>query len=129
MTHSNNHWLFWAIISGFLCVALGAFGAHALKASVSAANLEIWKTAVQYQMFHTLALMILGLLNGQLSQRVLCWIGRLWCAGLVLFCGSLYALVLTDLRWLGAITPLGGTLWLVAWALLAIAAFRQRRRQ
>ncbi len=113
-----------AAASGFLTALLGAFGAHALKNSVTPADLSIWQTAVHYQMFHTSALLVLGLMPAAQQTRTLRLAG--WClgTGIVLFSGSLYLLVLTGRTWLGGITPLGGLLFLVGWGALACHAVR-----
>ena len=114
-----------AAISGFLAVALGAFGAHGLKDRLPADLLAVWQTAVQYQFRHTLALLGVGILLAQgFSPRALTVSGWLFTAGIALFSGSLYLLCLTGQRWLGAITPIGGVLWLVAWGCLAYASFK-----
>ena len=111
--------LFWlaAGISGFLAVALGAFGAHALRGVLSPEALEWWKTAVLYQGIHVAPLLALGLAPqpGRLARAA----GLLFIAGSALFSGSLYLMSLTDLRWLGAVTPLGGLAFLAGWACLA----------
>ncbi|NOR51006.1 MAG: DUF423 domain-containing protein [Gammaproteobacteria bacterium] len=112
-----------AAVSGLLVVALGAFGAHALKGGLSLASMEIYKTAVQYQMFHTTALLIIGLLAIKFREsKTLRWSGYLMIAGIVLFSGSLYALSISGIRWLGLITPIGGILMIISWLLLAFAA-------
>lgn len=114
-----------AAVAGFLGVAGGAFGAHALKAQLSAQRMEIWHTAVLYQLVHTLALLAVGLSAGVFPARgLLVGAGIAFTAGIVLFSGSLYALALSGVRILGAITPLGGLAFLVGWALLAVAAWR-----
>jgi uncharacterized membrane protein YgdD (TMEM256/DUF423 family) len=102
-------------------VALGAFGAHGLRASLSPAALGWWETAVQYQMWHALAIVAVALLPG--SARLAGW---LFGAGTVLFSGSLYLMALTGLRALGMVTPLGGLLLILGWLALAAAAFRGR---
>lgn len=106
-------------INGALAVLLGAFGAHGLRERVSAQMLTTWETASQYHFFHALALLIVGMLAHQLNETALLIPGWILLAGLVVFSGSLYLLVLTDQRWLGAITPLGGTALIVGWAWLA----------
>ena len=112
-----------AAISGFLAVALGAFGAHALKEGLSPAAMGIYRTAVQYQMFHTSALLVIGLLALKFPRnRALQWSGYLIIAGITLFSGSLYLLSISGIRWLGMITPVGGVLMLGGWLLLAFAA-------
>lgn len=100
---------------GGLAVALGAFGAHALRAGLGAEALGWWQTAVQYQMWHALALVALGAVDLRWA-RLPAW---LLAAGAAIFSASLYAMALTGARWLGAVTPLGGLLMLVGWALLA----------
>ena len=112
-----------AAVSGFLAVALGAFGAHALKDALSPAAMAVYKTAVQYQMFHTSALLAIGLLLLKFPlNRALLWSGYLMIAGMLLFSGSLYALSMSGARWLGMLTPVGGVLMLGGWLLLAFAA-------
>jgi len=113
--------LFWAAIAGGSGVALGAFGAHGLKSTLSAYELEIYKTAVDYQMWHAL---LLGLIGSLPLQRQLLWAGWSLLAGIILFSGSLYLLAILKIRWLGMITPFGGTAFLAAWGLLAYAAYR-----
>jgi uncharacterized membrane protein YgdD (TMEM256/DUF423 family) len=108
----------WIPIGSFAAlvgVAAGAFGAHGLKSHISAARIEIFEVAVRYQMFHAIALVVAGILDAQQAG---------WCfsGGIVLFSGSLYLLALTEQRWLGAVTPLGGVLFLLGWLLLAIQA-------
>lgn len=118
-------WLALGAVYGFLGVALGAFGAHALKTRLSAGLLAVWKTAVEYQMYHALALLGVGLLLRQLGTSApLQWAGAGFALGVLLFSGSLYALCLSGVRVLGAITPFGGMLLLAGWALLLVAALR-----
>jgi len=112
-------------INAFLAVALGAFGAHGLKSKVSAEMLAVWQTGVQYHMFHALGLILLGILLHLLPQAGLLQIsGWLLFSGVVLFSGSLYLMVLSDLRALGAVTPLGGILFLLGWLLMAFSVWR-----
>lgn len=109
--------------SGFLAVLLGAFGAHALRARLSPELLGIWKTANEYHFYHALALLLVGVLarTGKtgLAAPTVCFV-----AGTLVFCGSLYLLALSGQRWLGAITPLGGLLFLAGWAWLTWATWR-----
>lgn len=112
-------------INGFLAVALGAFGAHALKERLTEKYLAIWETAVQYQMFHALALVAIGtLMSSKLIGPVtsLNTAGYLILAGIILFSGSLYVLSLTGIGVLGAITPIGGVAFLVGWVMIIVAA-------
>ena len=114
-------------LSGFVAVAAGAFGAHALRARLTADMLDVFQTGAQYQMYHALALLAVGILLGRFSvdgSAWLVWSGWLFIAGTLLFSGSLYALSLTGVTWLGAITPLGGLGFLAGWLLLAIGILR-----
>lgn len=105
--------------SAFLAVVFGAFGAHMLASRVSSEFLSIWETAVFYQIVHALALILLGLFSVVVPQTTkhLTWILYSFVLGIVLFSGSLYILVLSGVALFGAITPLGGILFLLAWAL------------
>ena len=114
-----------AIMAG-LSVASGAFASHALKTHLSQRALEIWETGSKYQMYHALALLIVGLLlirDDEVSSTLLNTASWAFIAGIVLFSGSLYALSLSDVKWLGAITPLGGVAFLLGWCCLAIAVW------
>ncbi len=115
-----------AAISGFLAVTLGAFGAHGLKGRVEEDLLTVYHTGVEYHFYHTMALLAVGVLLLQFTQsNLLIWSGWLFLFGIVVFSGSLYVMTFTGLRWLGAITPIGGVGFLVAWVLLALAIFRE----
>ncbi|MBX9900436.1 MAG: DUF423 domain-containing protein [Burkholderiaceae bacterium] len=109
----------------FLAVACGAFGAHALKAYLTADRLAIWQTAVLYQFIHGLGCLAIGVLLEHKSSRCLKLSGWSMLAGIVLFSGSLYLLALTGVRELGIITPIGGLAFLAAWSLLGLAAMRK----
>jgi uncharacterized membrane protein YgdD (TMEM256/DUF423 family) len=114
-------------LSGFLAVAAGAFGAHALRERLSADMLSVFQTAVTYQMYHALALVGVAILLGRFSVDGSVWVGAsgwLFVAGTLLFSGSLYALALSGVTWLGAITPLGGVAFLLGWLALAIGIWR-----
>ena len=111
--------------NAFLAVAAGAFGAHGLKDQIPADRLAIWATAANYHLIHALALVLLGALIGKLPDNRLEWTGRLLLGGIVLFSGSLYALAVTGIKILGAITPLGGICFLSAWALLTVSAWKR----
>jgi uncharacterized membrane protein YgdD (TMEM256/DUF423 family) len=106
-------------------VALGAFGAHALKASLPADLLAVFETAVRYQMTHVFALCAAAWGWARWPSRPFAWAGWLFVAGIVVLYGSLYLLALTGTRWLGAITPLGGLAFLAGWLCLAWGALRQ----
>ena len=114
-----------AALLGFLAVLLGAFGAHALRERLAPDLQSVWQTAVQYHAWHALALFGVGLLMLHFPDRAgLAWSGWLFIAGVALFSGSLYALALTGVRQLGAITPIGGAAFLVGWLVLAWAIVR-----
>ena len=110
--------------SGFVAVAAGAFGAHALRARLSPEMLAVFEVGARYQMYHALALLAVAWAAARWPGPVAPAAGWLFVAGTVLFCGSLYLLALTGARWLGAITPLGGAAFLAGWLCLAWAAWR-----
>ncbi|HBT33753.1 MAG TPA: DUF423 domain-containing protein [Pusillimonas sp.] len=105
-------------------VGAGAFGAHGLKRVLSADMLAIWQTAVLYQLVHALGIILIAALSTRIGGTLPGWSGLIMFAGIVLFSGSLYILALSGVKWLGAVTPLGGVAFIVAWALLMIAAWR-----
>lgn len=116
-----------AILAG-LSVAAGAFASHALKAKLTERAIEIFETGARYQMYHALALLLVALLlsRAETASISLTVAGYAFIVGIALFSGSLYALSLSGIKWLGAITPLGGVAFLVGWAMLAIAAFADK---
>jgi uncharacterized membrane protein YgdD (TMEM256/DUF423 family) len=117
--------LFLAAIAALLAVAMGAFGAHALRTALTADMMAVYHTAVNYHMWHALGLGLVALLSLHYPQSLLLrWAGWLMCVGIVLFSGSLYALSISGIKWLGAITPFGGSAFLIAWLLLALFALR-----
>jgi len=111
-------------LSAGSAVALGAFGAHALKARLSPEMLAVYETGVRYQMFHALALLAVAWAATRWPGPAMTAGGWLMVAGTVLFSGSLYALSLTGVRGLGAVTPLGGAAWLVGWGCVAWGAYK-----
>jgi uncharacterized membrane protein YgdD (TMEM256/DUF423 family) len=111
--------------AALLAVALGAFGAHALRSRLSPEMLVVWHTGIEYHVFHALGLLAVGIVAIQLpGSALLRWSGWLMLAGIVLFSGSLYLLALSGERWLGAVTPAGGILFLAAWALFVAAVIK-----
>ena len=118
-----NAFLLLGSLAGFLGVAAGAFGAHGLRGRLSPDMLAVFETAVRYQMYHVFALLITAAVIGRAGDaRLLTIAGWSFVTGMVLFSGSLYALALTGVSGLGAVTPLGGLAFLVGWACLAIFA-------
>lgn len=113
-------------LSGAVAVAAGAFGAHALRSRLPPDLLAVFQTGAQYQMYHALALLAAGWLASQTRGGAAAAAGILFLVGTVLFSGSLYALALSGVRGLGAITPLGGVAFLAGWVALAWAALRIR---
>lgn len=112
-------------VNALIAVLLGAFGAHALKSRLSPEMMEIFQTGVQYHFYHALGLLAVGIIAWHLPESTwLRWSGWLMFAGIVIFSGSLYMLSATGIKWLGAITPLGGTAFIVAWVLLTIAVLK-----
>ena len=112
-----------SILAG-IAVGLGAFGAHGLRGILSPEDLVTFETGVRYQMYHALALLGVAWAVTQWETVLLEWTGGLFVLGILVFSGSLYILVLTGQRWLGAVTPLGGLAFILGWILLASAAFR-----
>jgi uncharacterized membrane protein YgdD (TMEM256/DUF423 family) len=108
-------------IFGFLAVAAGAFGAHALRGALSADMLQVFETGARYQLVHALALVGVTLARPRFAGRALTIAGWMFAAGILLFSGSLYLLALTGTRAWGAVTPLGGLCFLAGWAALAVA--------
>ena len=115
---------FWMLgcVFGFLAVAAGAFGAHALRERLGPDLLAVWETGARYQMYHALALLAVAMAAGRWPGGGWNVAGWLFTAGVVVFSGSLYVLAFTGIRWLGAITPLGGLCFLGGWIALALAA-------
>ena len=108
-------------VAGFVGVALGAFGAHALRARLSAEHLSVFETGVRYQLVHALALVLVGFLIGRRPERLIIVAGWLFTAGIVLFSGSLYILSITGTTAVGIVTPVGGLCFLAGWACLALS--------
>ena len=117
-----------AAIFGGLSVGVGAFGAHALKEKLTERSLEIFETGARYQMYHALALVLVSVLidRTQFSQPALVAAGWTFMIGILIFSGSLYALSLTGIKVIGAVTPLGGAAFIAGWGALAIAALNNK---
>lgn len=118
--------LFFTLGAAFagLGVVLGAFGAHALRSTLSAEDLATFEVGVRYQMYHALALLAVAWATTQWEAATVSWAGWSFVVGIVIFSGSLYTLVLTGQRWLGAVTPLGGVAFILGWVFLLWTAVR-----
>jgi uncharacterized membrane protein YgdD (TMEM256/DUF423 family) len=110
-------------LAGFVSVAFGAFGAHALRGRLTPEMLAAFETGVRYEMYHALAILGVGLMMARMGGWLFAVAGWLFTAGIVLFSGSLYVLALTGVTAFGAVTPVGGLLLLAGWACLIVAAF------
>lgn len=110
-------------LAGFLAVAFGAFGAHALRGRLTPELLAVFETGVRYQMYHALAIIAVGLMMARSGGWLFSTAAWLFTAGIVFFSGSLYVLALTGITTFGAITPIGGLLFLAGWGCLLVAAF------
>ena len=121
----------WGAILAALSVALGAFGAHALKQVLSEKSLATFETGVRYQFYHAFALLAAGILYKEFPNKYVQFSGRLFILGIILFSGSLYGLAALELtaqvglRWIGAITPLGGLCFILGWLLLAVGVSKK----
>jgi uncharacterized membrane protein YgdD (TMEM256/DUF423 family) len=113
-----------AAFSAMMSVMLGAFAAHGLKSKLSENLLNTFQTGVQYQMYHSLALILLVIIYRQMPQSLLLYSAGFMLAGIILFSGSLYMLALTQMKWFGPITPIGGVCFIVGWALLLASALK-----
>lgn len=118
-------WLGIAAVNGALAVVAGAFAAHGLRGHLPPDMLSVWETGARYHMYHALAMGLAALAAENNKEAGSRWSPKLFLAGIVLFCGSLYGLALGGPIWLGPITPLGGVLLIAGWVCLAISAFRK----
>jgi uncharacterized membrane protein YgdD (TMEM256/DUF423 family) len=117
-------WLISAAVSGFLSVAFGAIGAHSLKSLLDDYGKSIYEKAVLYQMFHTIALFVVGVLQHLVKNTSFTIAGWGFFVGIILFSGSLYLLATTGIKWLGAVTPIGGIAFLFGWFWLILAIMK-----
>ena len=120
----DRWWLFIGSVAGFLGVAGGAFGAHALKTRLSEQMLANFETGTRYLLAHAVALLVVGVLAGREGVGDLRLVGFSFSFGMLVFTGTLWVMALTNARWLGAVTPIGGTALIVGWLALAAAAVR-----
>ena len=126
----KNKWLFIAGLSGFLCVSIGAFAAHGLSKVLEPKELALIETGVKYQMFHTIAIFAIGILQlcreALVANKIVNLVAGAWAYGILLFSGSLYALALGAGKFLVWVTPIGGTLFLIGWLCLAYGGFKSK---
>ncbi|ABO24628.1 DUF423 domain-containing protein [Shewanella loihica] len=115
-----------AALSGFLAVALGAFGAHGLKQVTTPEMIDIFNLGVEYQFYHTFALIAVAFSGHWFKSRLIDWAGYLFLLGIVMFSGSLYLYVLVGSKWTGPVTPMGGVCFLLGWLFIAVAVWRNR---
>ena len=129
----NKRFLKIAAFLGALTVIFGAFAAHAIKSWVNAETLSIFETGVRYQMYHVFALFLVGIIYKEFPFKYMIWAGNLFLAGIILFSGSLYALVFfkangnENMNWLGAVTPFGGTCFIVGWSLILLSLYQTKK--
>ena len=132
----NKKFLAVAGISGALCVALGALGTHALKEKLPEENLQIFETAVKYQFYHTLALILVAIFSEKINSKILNFSSALFIAGIILFSFSLYFLALRpvigigneEMKWIGSIPPFGGVSFIMAWLMLSFASLKSIKK-
>jgi uncharacterized membrane protein YgdD (TMEM256/DUF423 family) len=121
-----------AALVGLLSVAMGAFGAHALKGMISDHAIATFETGVRYQFYHVIALLVTGILYKEFRMLTIIWAGTLFIAGIILFSGSLYALAFVQAtikpgyQWIGAITPIGGLCFITGWFFLLFSFFKKQ---
>lgn len=120
----DRRWAAFGALMMLTAVGLGAFGAHGLKNTIPADRLEVFQTGVHYQAMHALGILAVAGLSAHCDGRVIRWVWRLFATGILVFSGSLYGLAVTGMKWLGAITPIGGLCFLLGWLLLAQALLR-----
>ena len=129
----NKRFLKIAAFMGALTVIFGAFAAHAIKSRVNAETLSIFETGVRYQMYHVFALFLVGIIYKEFPFKYMIWAGNLFLAGIILFSGSLYALTFfkangyENMNWLGAVTPFGGTCFIVGWSLILLSLYQPQK--
>ena len=129
----NKRFLKIATFMGALTVIFGAFAAHAIKSRVNAETLSVFETGVRYQMYHVFALFLVGIIYKEFPFKYMIWAGNLFLAGIILFSGSLYALTFfkangnENMNWLGAVTPFGGTCFIVGWSLILLSLYQTKK--
>jgi len=121
MNKTSKKFAFYGAIFMALAVGIGAFGAHGLKNLLSKEMLSIYHTGVEYQFYHALGLFAVAFIANFIEDKKIKFAGYFMIFGIILFSGSLYALSILNIKWIGAITPIGGTFFIIAWVLLAIS--------
>ena len=120
----KNYLLIIGAIGCALAVMLGAFGAHSLREVLVEKDFTTLQTATQYLFFHSLGLLIIGVISLKIHHRLILLAGNLMVTGVILFSGSLYSILILEIKWIGVITPFGGTLLITSWVLLAIGILK-----
>ena len=129
----NKRFLKIAAFLGVLTVIFGAFAAHAIKSRVNAETLSIFETGVRYQMYHVFAIFLVRIIYKEFPFKYMIWAGNLFLVGIIFFSGSLYALTFfkangnEKMNWLGAVTPFGGTCFIVGWSLILLSLYQPKR--
>ena len=129
----NKRFLKIAAFLGALTVIFGAFAAYAIKSRVNAETLSIFETGVRYQMYHVFAIFFVGIIYKEFPFKYMIWAGNLFLVGIILFSGSLYALTFfkangnENMNWLGAVTPFGGTCFIVGWSLILLSLYQPKK--
>ena len=129
----NKRFLKIAAFLGALTVIFGAFAAHAIKSRVNAETLSVFETGVRYQMYHVFAIFFVGIIYKEFPFKYMIWAGNLFLVGIILFSGSLYALTFfkangnENMNWLGAVTPFGGTCFIVGWSLILLSLYQPKK--
>ena len=129
----NNRFLKAGALLGALTVIFGAFAAHAIKSRVNADTLAVFETGIRYQMYHVFAIILVGILYKEFPFKSMIWAGNLFLAGIMLFSGSLYLLTYfkangsENMNWLGAITPFGGTCFIIGWSLILRSFYHPKK--
>lgn len=108
-------------------VAIGAFGAHGLKSILTEELMQVYKTGVEYHFYHALGLLLVGVISLNKPSRALNWSALFLVIGIMLFSGSLYLMAVTGIKWLGAITPVGGVSFIVGWVFLFVGVWRMKK--
>ncbi|RKD92876.1 DUF423 domain-containing protein [Mangrovibacterium diazotrophicum] len=114
-----------AAVSLALAVVIGAFGAHGLKSKLSPEMMDVYKTGVEYHFYHALGLLLVGILSIQMPSSLINFSALFLFLGIVIFSGSLYVLAITGIKWIGAITPIGGLCFIAGWLLLVLAVLKK----